>query len=550
MKKQLLLMLALVISVAAFGQYKAMQSMQVEAYKNASHTKSAMALAPDFTTVDIDGNSHTLYDYLNAGKPVILEISATWCSPCWSFHQNGALKDFYNAYGPNGTDEAMVLFVEGDPSTAEAELYAASANSQGDWVTGTPFPIINDDNIASLYNLAYFPTIYMICPTGDYYEVGQGITNYFTAQEYYDFAMACPTVNDAPISMFSGPGSTVIGASVTFTDESFGLPTSWAWTFEDGTPATSTDQNPSVSWATAGTFEVTLIASNANGAGDVYTMEIDVIDPSSTNDMMVTFEECFNNWTGDFAPYNWITVDGDEGNVWGDYGDVGVTGQMAFNVYDHAEAEAAGLTTLAPHGGGKAAMVMNAVTADAPNDDWFISPQFQLGTESSLSVWAASLSVQWGAEEFYVAVSTTDNAPASFTYVSNKLEPGEAYEEFNVDLSAYDGQAVYVALHCVSNDHWVMLVDDITITTTSVGINNEVLNQVRVYPNPTTGLVQVENAQNASINVYNVIGELVMSVRKASQLNTLDLSGLHNGTYMIQVVSDNAVKTQKVVLNR
>lgn len=37
-----------------------------------------------------------------------------------------------------------------------------------------------------------------------------------------------------------------VGETVTFTDESVGGATSWNWTFEGGTPATSTDRNPTV----------------------------------------------------------------------------------------------------------------------------------------------------------------------------------------------------------------------------------------------------------------------------------------------------------------
>lgn len=37
-----------------------------------------------------------------------------------------------------------------------------------------------------------------------------------------------------------------VGETVTFTDNSVGTPTSWSWTFEDGTPATSTAQNPTI----------------------------------------------------------------------------------------------------------------------------------------------------------------------------------------------------------------------------------------------------------------------------------------------------------------
>jgi vibriolysin len=53
------------------------------------------------------------------------------------------------------------------------------------------------------------------------------------------------------------------GNSVTFTDKSLGNPTSWSWTFEGGTPATSALQNPVVTYNTVGTYDVTLVATNA-----------------------------------------------------------------------------------------------------------------------------------------------------------------------------------------------------------------------------------------------------------------------------------------------
>ncbi|MFM7661322.1 MAG: redoxin domain-containing protein, partial [Bacteroidota bacterium] len=69
----------------------------------------------NFTLTDINGNSHSLFDYLDAGKTVVIDVSATWCPPCWSYHNTGALNDFYNAHGPNSTaNDAMVFFIEGD----------------------------------------------------------------------------------------------------------------------------------------------------------------------------------------------------------------------------------------------------------------------------------------------------------------------------------------------------------------------------------------------------------------------------------------------------
>jgi len=70
----------------------------------------------------------------------------------------------------------------------------------------------------------------------------------------------------APVAAFTASATTVtVGGSVTFTDQSTNSPTSWSWTFPGGTPSTSTAQNPTVTYSTAGTYSVTLTATNAAG---------------------------------------------------------------------------------------------------------------------------------------------------------------------------------------------------------------------------------------------------------------------------------------------
>ncbi|HLP61995.1 MAG TPA: agmatine deiminase family protein [Candidatus Deferrimicrobium sp.] len=70
-----------------------------------------------------------------------------------------------------------------------------------------------------------------------------------------------------PVANFSANITTVtVGGSVQFTDLSTNTPTSWSWTFTGGTPATSTIQNPSVTYNTAGTYTVSLTATNSAGS--------------------------------------------------------------------------------------------------------------------------------------------------------------------------------------------------------------------------------------------------------------------------------------------
>jgi thiol-disulfide isomerase/thioredoxin len=131
------------------------------------------SIAPDFTATDLNGVEHNLFDLLNQEKTVILDVSATWCPPCWSYHNSGVLEDIWEQYGPDGTDEIFIFHIEGDGGTTVADLYGTGTNTLGDWVEGTHYPIINSSQIANSYQISYFPTLYSICPDRTVIEIGQ-----------------------------------------------------------------------------------------------------------------------------------------------------------------------------------------------------------------------------------------------------------------------------------------------------------------------------------------------------------------------------------------
>ena len=139
------------------------------------------SVAPDFTVTDLNGQTYNLYSLLDQGKTVFLDFSATWCGPCWNYHNSGAFKNVWNMYGPPGTGEAMVFFIESDASTNTACLYGPSGcvgGTQGDWVTGTPYPIVEAAGVASQYAISYYPTIMVVCPADKkVYEAGQQSAN-------------------------------------------------------------------------------------------------------------------------------------------------------------------------------------------------------------------------------------------------------------------------------------------------------------------------------------------------------------------------------------
>ena len=134
----------------------------------------AGSTAQNFTITDIDGNTHNLYDILDEGTPVILDLFAVWVGPCWSYAETGVLEEVNSLYGPEGSNEVFVITVESDSSTPESLLYGGS-NSIGDWTSIIDYPLADDADasIANDYALAYYPTIYMICPDRKVTEVGQ-----------------------------------------------------------------------------------------------------------------------------------------------------------------------------------------------------------------------------------------------------------------------------------------------------------------------------------------------------------------------------------------
>lgn len=67
--------------------------------------------------------------------------------------------------------------------------------------------------------------------------------------------------------VIDAPAEVAIGDKVSFSAraESTSAITDYLWRFEGATPSTSTSKNPTATWATAGTYKVRLVVSNANG---------------------------------------------------------------------------------------------------------------------------------------------------------------------------------------------------------------------------------------------------------------------------------------------
>jgi thiol-disulfide isomerase/thioredoxin len=217
------------------------------------------SICPDWTGTDINGNSYNLYSLLDSGYTVFIDVSATWCGPCWSYHNTGNLEDLYTEYGPGTAENKVRVFmIEGDGSTTMSDLQGNTGQSQGDWITGTPYPIIDNASIADLLEITYFPTIYMVCPNRIITEPGQADTS-----ELWGGVGSCPvaeSANDATLlpSMESAGGCA--GTEVTLRARLQNMGTS---------PLTS---------ATIEARQGSTVLGSVNWTGDLDTYEVEYVD--------------------------------------------------------------------------------------------------------------------------------------------------------------------------------------------------------------------------------------------------------------------------------
>ncbi|MDD4147453.1 MAG: carboxypeptidase regulatory-like domain-containing protein, partial [Candidatus Cloacimonetes bacterium] len=318
----------------------------------------------------------------------------------------------------------------------------------------------------------------------------------------------------------------------------------------------------------AGTHSV--VASHPNYTSVVTNGVIVVTNQITTLNFIlppseVLFEDSFESYADfstTFAPWILNDVDG-----YTTYGFSGISfpnsgTAMSFIVFNPA-------TTTPPlednpaHTGDKYVACFASTTA--PNNDWMITPVLPGGGE--LKFWARTYMPDYGLERIKVGVSTTGTAPEDFTIISEGtyLEVPIEWTEYTFDLASYYGQQIHIALNCVSNDAFILFVDDVEYSGSGdaddvVAVHKNALNGN--YPNPfnpeTTISFSVMNDGPVNIDIYNVKGQLVRTLVKdvkAAGDHTVVWKGTDNngravssGVYYYKMTTGKYSSTKKMIL--
>lgn len=205
-----------------------------------------------------------------------------------------------------------------------------------------------------------------------------------------------------------------------------------------------------------------------------------------------------------------------------------------------------------PHSGNKYLAFWGATTP--PNNDWLVLPKINLGTGNKISFWVKSLADDYGLEKYTVAIyDGTAGAPTSssgFQLIGSTRTAPLAWTQVTVDIpSSYNGKPVYLALHYISNDVYMLMVDDLKVTGTTLGLDEaSVKNKATVFPNPSTGIFNLKsNKKVEMVEVYSLDGKKIVQKK---EVQTVDLTKQPKGVYLLKVNYEDGTQDSQQVIKK
>ena len=201
------------------------------------------------------------------------------------------------------------------------------------------------------------------------------------------------------------------------------------------------------------------------------TVSLQWISPEPTDGYFEDFESHTDFEINSTGSIGWSYIDADNQNTytWQACAFPNQGQKMAFIVMNPWETSPAVNENpdYVPHSGKK--MLVDFCAVDAQNNDYIISPELKFDEDFQVSFYARSYKVgdNFSPERIRVGYSTTGKRPSDFKYVNDgpyvELPAEWTLVKYNIPKDAK-----YVTINCVSDDAFMLLVDDIFIGTNKI----------------------------------------------------------------------------------
>ena len=542
------------------------------------------------------GHRYNLDSLSNAGYTIFIDISATWCPPCWAYHQSKQLDTLWAKHGPAGmsgvdattTNDVFVLFFQGEATSGLAELTYNTEGSgailfstterpyrtvtQGNWVAGTPFPMIDDTTssdasygtgaIDAAWNIAFFPTVYMICRDHLVHNLTQP-----TYTEAYAAAQAdCPTTppsatydakttgylgNDyfvctanptLPFQNYSATNA-ITSATVTVTDATGATVATVPWTGSLAPYAVANVSVPAFTGTSFGGYKYSVsVTGDSNPANNTSADSVFKIYMSSnSNSLPATenFEGTTISYKEDFnTPDGNIAVGAFSGEIGADGTSASASSYISRNYYCN-------------NGTVEEFIFGNLNTAATGGIEIQFDYAYAQYSASSADVLAVETSVDCGST--WSTAWTKSGATLATTGLFNTGEfyptAGSQWKHVTATSPSINANTMvkFVTTDGLGND---IFIDNINITAVPTGVPQIAANtEINIVPNPAKDIayVNLTLAESADVQVqlYDAVGRLISTSNQnlpaGAQKIDMSTNELPTGLYNVKIAVGSSV---------
>lgn len=324
------------------------------------------------------------------------------------------------------------------------------------------------------------------------------------------------------------------GSTFYFTDESFttggGSIVSWNWTFNGGSPSTSTLQNPVVDYLNPmTTYQATLTIVTDDGCSDSYTGNVYYYD--STN--------CIT-WV-DVTMYPVTTPGGSDGAV-----DITVYGGGGPYAYTWSNGSTSEDIYNVPSGNYSATIWPTDSMCQPYTLTAYIPEPYDSGNVFLDTLYTPALDscLTFIPDSFYISGISTNGNIVSVTWI---FTGSGQMATFTVDYTfgGYGNYLVVLSINCTNAKTTNSYMSYIYVHgSVGMGENDQ---QMQIYPNPASDVIQIPTGLNA-LRVIAMDGQLMLEVEHPT--TSINISNIPEGMYIILGESDNGYNSTRLQVIR
>ncbi len=183
------------------------------------------------------------------------------------------------------------------------------------------------------------------------------------------------------------------------------------------------------------------------------------------------------------------------------------------------------------------------------NDTSIIFVQLKTATtivgEGCLLLGKDDLTSDWTQKTVNIVYQDETTKPDTLHMVISSSGEG-IFNKFSLNTLTFAGQNTHIGT--LTQGSYIDI-DNISIDFT-IAVDEKEASAISVYPNPADNYTIIENRKDSELRIYNVAGQVVLETKIKTNHETIDVSNLKSGTYILNFKDKNKTISKKLNIVR